>query len=115
MVYVIFSKNRERKYNIWTPEQRILEDIRNDDAFQKSTRLNCFISCLELSEKEIEEFWTKASTESLNPGGSPYIYLLELEKGGDKLQAEIVLDDSNKRTITYLNYEQKKATCTCDD
>jgi hypothetical protein len=115
MVYVIFSKNKERKYNIWTPEQRILEDIRNDEAFQSSERLACFVACLNLSEKDLEILWTEASTESLNPGGNPYIYLIELERESTVLQAEIELTKDEIRTLKYLKYAQKDAPCTCDD
>ena len=89
VVYVLFKNGEDRDLDIWTPEQRILEDIRNDDTFQKSEKLACYVSCLRLPDTLMTQLWIDSKTKSLNPGGNPYKYLISLKT--DKLYIHISL------------------------
>ena len=112
-VYVIFSGD-ERDLDIWTPEQRILEDIRNDSAFLVSERMECFVKCIGLSDETVTALWTDSETKSLKPGGSPYQYLILLEQDDRTIEAEIEWD-KEVRTLKYIRDPKNPVECPCDD
>lgn len=75
-VVVLFWRTDDRDLDKWTPEQRILEAIREDSAFQSSPALQCYAKCLGLSQSQLDDLWKNAQVKSLNPGGNPYRYQL---------------------------------------
>lgn len=113
LVYFMFLRDDSRDLDIWTPSQRILEDIRNDSIFLHSGELLCFKDCLQLSDTILVKLWTDATVKSLNPGGDPYRYLISLDEGGLDFEAEIELQDK-KRTLLYLRDRKNPGNCACD-
>ncbi len=112
-VYVIFTGD-ERDLDIWTPEQRILEDIRNDSVFLESERMACYVECIGLSDETVTALWKDSETKSLNPGGSPYKYLILLEQEDRTIEAEIEWD-KRTRTLKYIRDPKNPIECPCDD
>ena len=114
VVTVLFFRDDSRDLDIWTPEQRILEDIRNDKVLQQSDRMKCFQECLELSDEEMTNLWTDSKTKSLNPGGNPYKYLISLADAESHLEAEVHWDKKT-RTLIYIRDKRHPADCHCDE
>ncbi len=112
MVYVLFLRHGDRDLDFWTPDQRVLEAIRMDSVFHISQPLICFTDCLELDSTEVAEFWTLAKVKSLNPGGSPYRYLVSLDKDGHHLEATIEQEGGKHRLLALKSYSNPK-TCDC--
>jgi len=114
MVYLMFGRDDSRDLDIWTPSQRILEEIRNDSILQNSGQLACFKACLNLTEDEMTEFWTESSVKSLNPGGDPYRYLISLKTDERHLEAE--LEKAGEQYILqFVKDNQNPVACTCDE
>jgi len=113
LVYFIFLRDGSRDLDIWTPSQRILEDIRKDSVFRNSEKLLCFQDCLHLSDATLMALWTDAEVKSLNPGGDPYRYLVSLRTDTQQLEAEVELQ-GKKRTLLYLRDYTNPASCDCD-
>jgi len=113
-VYLIFSKSDDRNLDIWTPSQRILEDIRNDSIFQESKALDCYQNCLKLSDDYMKELWTEGKTKSLNPGGDPYRYLISMANDDKHIEAEIEWQKGNSRTLISMRDMRNPIDCNCD-
>lgn len=114
LVYFMFLRDDSRDLDIWTPSQRILEDIRNDTAFRSSALLACYQSCLVLNDQELMALWTDSKVKSLNPGGNPYRYLISLQDNNRHLEAEIELM-GKKRRLLYLRDQQNPKDCPCNE
>ena len=115
LVYVLFKNGEDRNLDIWTPEQRILEDIRNDEEFQKSNKLACYVNCLNLPDSLMTQLWIDSQTKSLNPGGEPYRYLITLKTDANHIEARIEWDKKNPRELLMLRDMQNPADCQCDE
>ena len=113
-VYVMFRNSEDRNLDIWTPEQRILEDIRNDSLFQKSPRLVCYINCQSLSEKELQVLWSESDVKSMNPGGNPYVYRISCTAFDRELELEIEWKKGEKRKLTYFIDRKSEQDCKCE-
>lgn len=114
-VYVIFSNGEDRNLDIWIPEQRILEDIRGDEVFQKSEKLACFKSCVGLSDELMATLWLDSKTKSLNPGGDPYRYLITLKTDEHHIEAQIEWDKKSPRKLILLRDLQHPTDCPCNE
>jgi hypothetical protein len=110
VVYVVFLRDDSRDLDIWTPSQRVLEDIRNDSSFQQSAKLACFTTCLDLSHEELTLLWSQSEVKSLNPGGNPYRYAIQL-KAPRAIEAEVERTTSF-RLISLKDISNPKA-CAC--
>ncbi len=115
MVYVLFKNGEDRNLDIWTPEQRILEEIRNDSVFQASDKLACYVECVTLPDSLMIKLWVDSETKSLNPGGDPYKYLIILKTEQHHIEAQIEWDKENPRRILLLRDLQNPADCHCDE
>ena len=113
-VYLIFSKSDDRDLDIWTPSQRILEDIRNDAVFQESKALDCYKNCLKLSDGYMKEFWIEGKTTSLNPGGDPYHYLISMVNDDKYIEVEIEWKKGYSRTLITMRDLRNPIDCNCD-
>lgn len=114
LVYLFFGRDDSRDLDIWTPEQRILEAIRQDTLFLRSEKLACFQSCLQMSDSMLLALFTDSENKSLNPGGNPYRYWIKLEKGDDHFEAVVEKDSVQKHNLIYLKDLNNKTPCTCD-
>ncbi|MEQ9187405.1 MAG: hypothetical protein RLP15_06685 [Cryomorphaceae bacterium] len=112
MVYFMFMRDDSRDLDIWTPSQRVLEDIRNDSVFQATPRLACFQDCNEISAEQMLALWTDSEVKSLNPGGDPYRYLVELETETVHLSAE--LERRKRFSLLYIKDINHPNHCDCD-
>lgn len=112
MVYFMFMRDDSRDLDIWTPSQRVLEDIRNDSAFQATPRLACFQDCNAITEEQLLALWTDSEVKSLNPGGDPYRYLVELENETVHLSAE--LERRKRFSLLYIKDINHPNHCDCD-
>lgn len=113
IVVIFFMRDDSRDLDIWTPEQRILEDIRKDSLFLAHARLDCFQQCLGMSDEQLTALWTDSKTRSLNPGGEPYIYLISLTTDEHHYEAEMTWD-KKKRTLRYIRDLKNPKDCNCD-
>lgn len=113
-VYFMFRNSEERNLDIWTPEQRILEDIRNDSVFQNSDRLACYVDCLSLTEEELKTLWSKSEVKSVNPGGNPYVYKLTCTAGQSEFELELEWNKGSKRYLKYIKNQNPDLNCTCE-
>lgn len=112
LVYVIFGRDDNRDLDIWTPSQRVLEDIRNDTSFQSSNELACFVDCLGLDSNAVRSLWKDSEVKSLNPGGNPYRYLIRLKTDSRILEAEIVKDE-DRMELKFIRDNQNPVSCAC--
>jgi len=112
MVYVMFGNDDSRDLDIWTPSQRILEEIRNDSVLLESEEMICYQECLELSDSLLLSIWTDAEVESLNPGGKPYQYAITLET--DEVAYRAIVERNEAEEQRLIKIEDKKTTTYCD-
>lgn len=112
MVYFFFGRDDSRDLDIWTPSQRILEDIRLDSAFHESERLICYTTCLGIAEEDLVELWKESEVTSLNPGGDPYRYQIELSTDGHSYEA-IVERIEKKHTLVGISDKKNPTDCEC--
>lgn len=112
MVYVFFGRDDSRDLDIWTPSQRMLEDIRNDSMLQHSERMRCFQECHSLSDSLLLSLWTDSEVKSLNPGGDPYRYLITLRTEDDHFEAEVERDEY-RLTLLFIKNNQNPQSCGC--
>ncbi|NQV53634.1 MAG: hypothetical protein HQ500_10650 [Flavobacteriales bacterium] len=112
MVYFMFMRDDSRDLDIWTPSQRVLEDIRNDSVFQSTPRLACFQACNDLSDEVLMQLWTDADVKSLNPGGDPYRYSITLET--DDLHLEAELERRKRFSLLFIKDLENPTDCDCD-
>jgi len=112
MVYVMFGNDDSRDLDIWTPSQRILEEIRNDSVLLESEEMICYQECLELSDSLLLSIWTDAEVESLNPGGKPYQYAITLETDDVAYRAIVERNEAEEQRL--IKIEDKKTTTYCD-
>jgi hypothetical protein len=112
LVYVIFGRDDSRDLDIWTPSQRVLEEIRNDTSFQSSERLACYANCLHLDTSRLAALWKDSEVKSLNPGGNPYIYLITLKSDSSLIEAEITRDNRGME-LKFIRDNQNPVSCAC--
>ena len=112
IVYVMFLRDDSRDLDIWTPSQRILEEVRGDSLFQISERLQCYQACLSLSDSSMAQLWTESEVKSLNPGGDPYKYAIALKEGDMHIEAELEKTTSYK--LIYIKDHNSPQACACD-
>lgn len=112
MVYIFFGRDDSRDLDIWTPSQRVLEDIRNDSAFHLSEPIQCYTDCLTLSEEDLKVLWTDSEVTSLNPGGDPYRYQIQVSIEERKLEA-IVERTEKKHALIGIKDSQNPMNCEC--
>ncbi|MEX2597577.1 MAG: hypothetical protein WEC59_11665 [Salibacteraceae bacterium] len=112
MVYFIFGRDDSRDLDMWTPSQRILENIRLDSAFQRSGQLGCFQSCLNLGDSTVLSLWTDAEVKTLTPGGDPYRYLITLRTETRHIEAEVERQGDDQRLV-YIKDNQNPVVCEC--
>lgn len=112
IVYVMFMRDDSRDLDIWTPSQRILEEVRDDSIFQSSDRLKCFRSCLSLDEETMTSLWKDADVKSLNPGGDPYRYSIVLKT--DDIHIETELEKHDHYSLKYIKNHITPQACACD-
>ena len=102
MVYVMFGNDDSRDLDIWTPSQRILEEIRNDSVLLESEEMICYQECLELSDSLLLSIWTDAEVESLNPGGKPYQYAITLETDEVAYRAIVERNEAEEQRLIKI-------------
>ncbi|MBT3648804.1 MAG: hypothetical protein HN542_11245 [Flavobacteriales bacterium] len=112
MVYFFFGRDDSRDLDIWTPSQRILEDIRNDSVFHESERLICYTDCLDISEDDLISIWKDSEVTSLNPGGDPYRYQIDLVTANRSYEA-IVERIDKKHSLVGISDKQNPQSCEC--
>lgn len=112
MVYIMFGNDDSRDLDIWTPSQRILEEIRNDSLLNASETMACYQQCLGLSDSLLLSIWTDAEVKSLNPGGKPYRYSITLET--DDQHFEALVERNEKEEQRLLSIEDKLHTTNCN-
>lgn len=112
IVVIFFMRDDTRDLDIWTPEQRILEDIRADSVLLAGPRMKCFQTCLDMSDEELLTLWTDSKTKSLNPGGDPYLYLISLTTDDHHYEAEIEWDKET-RQLHYIRDLKNPQDCAC--
>jgi hypothetical protein len=112
LVYVLFLRDDSRDLDIWTPSQRILEEIRGDSVMQATERYACFQSCIGLTNEQMLQLWTDSEVESLNPGGDPYRYKISLQT--DDLNLEAELERRKRYTLLFIQDLNDPKTCDCD-
>ncbi|MEZ4720787.1 MAG: hypothetical protein R2813_02800 [Flavobacteriales bacterium] len=113
IVVIMFWRDDSRDMDIWTPEQRILEDIRLDSIFLDGKTLHCYQECLGLTDDQLSSLWTNSKTKSLNPGGNPYIYLISLSEDELRLEAEIEWDKKRRKLLAMRDMTNPKS-CSCE-
>lgn len=114
MVYFMFGRDDSRDLDIWTPEQRILEDIRKDSNFMTSEKLACFQDCLSMNDSVLLSLFTDSKNKSLNPGGNPYRYLVYLKTDELHLEAEVEKDTNYHHTLLSMRDLQHPTNCSCE-
>jgi hypothetical protein len=114
MVYIMFGNDDSRDLDIWTPSQRILEEIRNDSILNESQTLRCYQMCLGLSDSLLLSIWTDAEVKSLNPGGNPYRYTIFLEKDEHSFSAIIERNEAEEQTLISIEDNKNPTACDCD-
>lgn len=112
MVYFMFFRNDTRDLDIWTPSQRILEEVRGDSVFLNSPALACYTNCLALDEQTMEKLWKDSEVSSLHPGGKPYRYLVSLNMDGINIEAE--LEKNTLYTLVSLIDKDNPTACECN-
>ena len=112
VVYIMFGRDDSRDLDIWTPSQRVLEDLRNDSILQQSERMACFQACHGMSDSLLLSLWTDAEVKSLNPGGDPYRYLISLRTANDHFEAEVERTESST-TLLFIKNNQNPQPCAC--
>jgi hypothetical protein len=113
IVIVMFWRDDSRDLDIWMPDQRVLEDIRNDSLFLAKDRLHCFRNCAQISEETLSKMWVDGKWRCLNPGGDPYRYLISYVIDDQHIEAEIEWDKISRKLI-YLRDKANPKTCECD-
>lgn len=114
MVYLFFGRDDSRDLDIWTPEQRILEAIRQDSVFMESEKLHCFQSCLNMDDSLVLALFTNSENKSLNPGGNPYRYWINLETDDLHYEAIVEKDSLQKHKLVYIKNLDQQTNCACD-
>jgi hypothetical protein len=114
LVYFMFGRDDSRDLDIWTPEQRILEDIRLDSIFMHSEKLACFQACLTMNDSVLMSLFTDSENKSLNPGGNPYRYLVYLKTDDLHLEAEVEKDTNKQHTLIRMRDLQHPTDCHCE-
>lgn len=114
MTYVIFSKSEDRNLDIWTPEQRVLEDIRNDSVFLEAPKLRCYLNCLDVTSDELAALWTEGSVKSLRPGGDPYLYQIQFATDDRHLEATVSWDKVARELKSFRDLRNPK-DCACNE
>lgn len=112
MVYIFFGKDDSRDLDIWTPSQRILEEVRADSSLLNGSVWNCVLTCLSLDSAQAIALITDAQVESLNPGGNPYRYKISLKE--NNLHVSVVLAKLNARfRLESSTNEITGEQCSC--
>lgn len=114
MVYFFFGNDDSRDLDIWMPDQRILEDIRNDSILQSSARMHCFQECVGLNDSTLLSLWTDSKSKSTNPGGNPYRYLITLKTETDHFQAEVERYEDKSQRLVFIRNLQNPTNCICE-
>jgi len=114
MVYIMFGNDDSRDLDIWTPSQRVLEEIRNDSILNESEKMRCHQVCLELSDSLLLSIWTDAQVESLNPGGKPYRYAISLETDNQHLLAVVERNEAKEQRLISIEDKIHPTTCDCE-
>jgi hypothetical protein len=112
IVYLMFGRDDSRDLDIWTPSQRVLEDLRNDSILQSSARMECFQACHAMSDSLLLSLWTDSEVKSLNPGGDPYRYLISLRTDQDHFEAEVERT-ADRSKLLFIKNNQNPKSCVC--
>lgn len=115
LAWALFLRGRNTKnYTAWTPNNRILEEIRLSDL-QKSNEFWCQMKCLGFSSIEYEEL---VNDGNVNFGKSqvenwPRMYQVELETE-DKGTLIIEYSKTEDKHFEIIKVEKEGSQITCD-
>ena len=111
LVYVFVFRKHDIDWDGWLPGQRILRDIRNDEAFRSSDRVACLLGCRNLKGAVFIDILTEGKLLNLRPGGDPYRYaVLWSDSTGKEYRAEIE-KTGLELELTRLHAGADTATC----
>ncbi len=117
MAWALFLRGRNTKnYTSWTPNNRILEEIRLDSTFSPSDVFWCEMGCLGFSSIELDELLNDGN---VNFGESyvktwPRTYQVAFEtKDKGILVIEFSKSETRKFSILWVKKEGQEINCNC--
>lgn len=118
MAWALFLRGRNTKnYTAWTPNNRILEEIRLDQTLEKSDMFWCQMKCIGFSSIEYDQL---VNDGNVNFGKSqvekwPRTYQVELEtESNGTLIIEYSKTENKHFTIINVSKEGAQVSCDCE-
>lgn len=113
MVYFMFFRESERDLDKWMPEQRILEEIREDSLLIHSASFGCAVNCYQLNDLDLAELLHEGQVKSLSPGGNPYVYQISYSDGEKALEMKVEKQNDVLNFVYLKDLKNTATNCNC--
>lgn len=117
MAWALFLRGRNTSnYTAWTPNNRILEEIRLDTTLQTTDKFWCEMKCLGFSSIEYNELLLTGnvdfSTSQVKTWPRTYRVEFDTESNGIMV-VDFIFNENNHREIKSVSKKGEEISCDC--
>lgn len=117
LAWALFLRGRNTKnYIAWTPNNRILEEIRLDSTLETTDAFWCEMHCLGFSSLEYDELINNGNVmfDESQAKEFPRMYRVKLEtENNGVLVIDFIFNENNHRSIDRVGKLGEEISCDC--